>query len=289
MGLGVRTHFSLPPFQWFITPDAQKFGELTMAATPTITALRVTVQRTGESFELAVYAGMEPAALSQAVASRAGCSGASEFYMTAGKAAVLPLSASLPDGMELTLHHVADIGAPPAPPLQVGPSETTPNDSEAGGSVPLLARRPVVAPSADPAAIGMPKRQESACTAVEKQLDGLERLNRVSTDLANERTLLAWVRTGMAAIRTLFTYLALTGTTPGWHASVLATEIAMAALVLITAGTGVWRYFRLKAILGQKVPPRDFGRRTLRPFAVLVLATAMASAVGVSSQQWEKK
>lgn len=258
------------------------------AATPKVSTLRVTVRRTGESFELAVYDGMEPAALVQAVASRAGCSAASDFYMTAGsKAAVLPLSASLPDGMELTLHMVADIErTPPAPSLLTGPSETTPNDSEAGGAVPLLARRPAVAPSAEPATIELPKVEKQ--TTMQKQLDGLERLNRVSTDLANERTLLAWVRTAMAAIRTLFTYLGLTGTTPGWHASVLATEIAMATLVIITAVTGVWRYFRLKAIVGQKVPPRDFGRRSLRPFAALVLATAMASAVGVYSQQWEK-
>ena len=110
----------------------------------------------------------------------------------------------------------------------------------------------------------------------------------MSTDLANERTLLAWVRTAMAAIRTLFAYLSVSGTTPAWHASVIATEMAMSTLVILTACTGTYRYFRLKAIIGRKEVSPYFGRITLRPFAVLVVATCVASSIGCYSQQWEK-
>lgn len=60
----------------------------------------------------------------------------------------------------------------------------------------------------------------------------------------------------------------------------------MAVLVFATAATGVYRYFKLKAILAQKVPPRGFGRVTLRPLAVVLVATAVATTVGVCSQQW---
>ena len=66
-------------------------------------------------------------------------------------------------------------------------------------------------------------------------LEGMERFNRLSTDLANERTLLAWIRTSLAAIRTLFTYLGLSAISDYWRHTITATEVAMATLVVSTA------------------------------------------------------
>ena len=87
------------------------------------------------------------------------------------------------------------------------------------------------------------------------QLEGLERLSRLTTDLANERTLLAWTRTCLAAIRTSFAYLEISALALGWSVGLKITETAMATLVVAAAATGVWRYFKIKSILLQKVPP----------------------------------
>ena len=40
--------------------------------------------------------------------------------------------------------------------------------------------------------------------------------------------------------------------------------------------------------IGRKEVSPSFGRITLRPFAVLVVATCVASSIGCYSQQWEK-
>ena len=118
------------------------------------------------------------------------------------------------------------------------------------------------------------------------QLEGLERLSRLTTDLANERTLLAWVRTCLAAIRTTFAYLTLTADSAGWKASITATELAMSTLVLASAATGAWRYFKIKDVIMLKIPPAAFGRFTMRPLVALLLVTAVSTAVGIYSQQW---
>lgn len=266
-------------------------------------------------FEIAVFEGVEPAALRSAVAARASLSDGA-FYLTMSTdraGVVVPLSAAIPDGTTLVLHRTAVAAGVVSSPLtsalpaHVTSSTTAPQPSSASGSMlmPLLVDASNTNSSncngsAPPAVESL--EQEDTCAAApssshrrslsfargggSNQLEGVERLTRLTTDLANERTLLAWTRTTLAAIRTTFTYLELSGSTVGWLISIKVTEVMTAVLVVATALTGAWRYFKIKDIIGQKVPPRDFGRVSMRPLSLLVVLTSMVTALGVCSQQW---
>lgn len=277
--------------------------------------LHITVCDSLAAFDVAVFDGLEPSALRAAVAARA-CVPEGGFYLTASTdrtATVVPLSAAL-GGVSLVLHR-----APPAShaeaarrspkeddaaesllsdrsdsPGQPSRAKSTPALTRASSSIDPL-RTPLLGnESATPAGGAASDRWRVVRQAglfggrrVENQLEGLERLSRLTTDLANERTLLAWVRTCLAAIRTLFTYIGLTAAAGAWHAGLTATEGAMAVLVVATAALGAWRYFRIKEVLGQKLPPREFGRISLRPLIATLLLAAAGTAGGVWSQAWE--
>lgn len=78
-------------------------------------------------------------------------------------------------------------------------------------------------------------KRDAAADAVSNQICELERMNRMSTDLANERTLLAWNRTALAAIRTAFAFMSVKASTPTWKNTVIAAECAMGLIALLCA------------------------------------------------------
>ena len=57
----------------------------------------------------------------------------------------------------------------------------------------------------------------------------------------------------------------------------------MATLVVATAATGAWRYFKIKDVLAQKLPPREFGRFSMRPLVALIFITAIATTTGFTA------
>ena len=66
----------------------------------------------------------------------------------------------------------------------------------------------------------------------------------------------------------------------------LFTQMSMATVVLACAGLGAWRYFAIKRILNQKVPPHHFGRVSVRPLCALLILVAAATSTAIYAQQW---
>eukprot|EP00927_Polykrikos_kofoidii_P023802 TRINITY_DN21797_c1_g1_i1.p1 TRINITY_DN21797_c1_g1~~TRINITY_DN21797_c1_g1_i1.p1 ORF type:complete len:378 (+),score=56.60 TRINITY_DN21797_c1_g1_i1:171-1304(+) len=123
---------------------------------------------------------------------------------------------------------------------------------------------------------------------VQEMVNSVERMNRLTTDMANERTLLAWTRTCFAAIRTVVAYLNIhvpRHTGGLLSVSILITELAMAALVMVLAWTGQKRFNSIKDAISLKVPPPSFGRLSVRYTNAIVLLASVVTALGICTQQ----
>lgn len=183
---------------------------------------------------------------------------------------------------------VRDIDTEPlnerGPPMTAVETGTLPDYGEAWTFRRLLNRRSLsLSPERPPVARA---RLETQAAEME-MVTALERFNRLSTDLANERTLLAWVRTCLAAVRTGLSFLGVTAVAEWWISLYMA-QWGMLLLIVLASFFGAVRYYRLKAILEYKVPPRYFGRLSLTPMNALVVVASVATASGLAAQTWVK-
>ena len=105
----------------------------------------------------------------------------------------------------------------------------------------------------------------------EQFVDALTRLSRLTTDLANERTLLAWIRTALASARTTVSFLALSGSSPFGDVSTKICYIGFAVLALLMMAQGAERYRKIKSILQIPNPPLYFDRLTTLPLNLTLL------------------
>ncbi|CAK0830677.1 unnamed protein product, partial [Prorocentrum cordatum] len=129
----------------------------------------------------------------------------------------------------------------------------------------------------DTAGTGLPMAE------VEEAVANLDRFSRLSTDLANERTLLAWMRTSMAAFRSTVCFLSLVG-----GLSYQAARVMMVAACVVSAVSGIRRYSKIKQATFSPVPPREFGRLSIYWFAFLMVTCNLAIAAGMLSPSWAK-
>mmetsp|Transcript_7368 Transcript_7368/g.16130 ORF Transcript_7368/g.16130 Transcript_7368/m.16130 type:complete len:383 (-) Transcript_7368:47-1195(-) len=130
---------------------------------------------------------------------------------------------------------------------------------------------------------------QSSQEAREQQVNlvnAMEKFSRLATDLANERTLLAWVRTGLAAIRTIFPFYAMVATDRVGAIGLVTAQVIMAFYVLVLAYTGHNRYSAIKTILAQREPPDHFGRVTVRFASLVLFVSGAVVAFGICTRQW---
>lgn len=133
-----------------------------------------------------------------------------------------------------------------------------------------------------------PTTPVSPRTKQESLISSMQRMSRLSTDLANERNLLAWGRTALAAARTALAFLGLTGTTSFGDAAVYMTSIGFGVLAVWMVLQGGARYKRIKEILMLPEPPLYFGRISNVPIHVVMLALLILLVIGNSADQWSK-
>jgi uncharacterized membrane protein YidH (DUF202 family) len=100
-------------------------------------------------------------------------------------------------------------------------------------------------------------------------LDRVTRFNRLGTDLANERTMLAWTRTALATARTVFSFFAFDGITNGGKIAQHYVLIALGSMAFIAYSFGWHRFKQVKHALRRHDPPLYFNRLSANPLFVI--------------------
>jgi uncharacterized membrane protein YidH (DUF202 family) len=132
---------------------------------------------------------------------------------------------------------------------------------------------------------------EAAKKPVEKQkeqyIDALTRFSRLSTDLANERTLLAWIRTGLAASRTVCAFMGVEYLSTFGDISQRIVYIGMAITAIVMISQGLERYRKIKWILTLPNPPIEFDRLSVVPAHVALIGMLIIVLVNAAAVQWK--
>jgi uncharacterized membrane protein YidH (DUF202 family) len=129
----------------------------------------------------------------------------------------------------------------------------------------------------------------SQTEAVEVMMDRVNRFERLNSDLANERTMLAWHRTCLAAMRTALAFVAVTALQRRWRDAMMIIAGAMSIVVIVTSSSGMIRYRAIKQILEMKDPPNHFGRPSNKYLNTVVLFASAATALAICVRAWDRE
>ena len=119
-------------------------------------------------------------------------------------------------------------------------------------------------------------------------VDALTRLSRLNTDLANERNLLAWGRTALAAARTCLAFMGLEGVNAFGAVTARFCVIAFAVFATGIMALGLNRYKKIKHILGLRNPPIHFHRMTNTPMFTSMVGVFLLAFIVVCFNDWRK-
>ena len=119
-------------------------------------------------------------------------------------------------------------------------------------------------------------------------ISSMQRMSRLSTDLANERNLLAWGRTAMAAARTALAFLGLVGNNDFGVGLVYTTSIGFGVIAVWMMLQGGLRYKQIKNILLLPEPPIHFGRLSNNPVMLVLVALLVLLVIGNAADSWSK-
>jgi len=241
------------------------------------------------------------------------------FTSGAATDAIVPLCEGLPDGVRLTMHVTAHSAAgnssrpsgapappPPAASAPAAPPAAPPTQAEqedaAAKKLQAIQRghmsRKQGVPLYDEATrylrrtcgVCMPwvsngeqyekVKEHKADNEEDEVVRGMAKMSRLATDMANERTLLAWIRTILAVMRTVFACIGMVGVGAVWGAVHNVSIFLTIVMMLVASYVGISRYLKVGKIVKQKEIPTFFGRVPIWPvnaatgLAVITVAAA---------------
>mmetsp|Transcript_106890 Transcript_106890/g.307410 ORF Transcript_106890/g.307410 Transcript_106890/m.307410 type:complete len:256 (-) Transcript_106890:316-1083(-) len=239
----------------------------------------VTIRYGLDSCGLSLYEGAEPASLNCAVDAFFNLGGVPFFLTLVGSPSVVPLSAALPPGVTLQLHLARPRGSTSP---RLAQRAMSPAASSATPAAPVTLEMPMVGQAAGADAtcpVSFEARSNFMAESMAKvaaATESIDRFSRLSTDMSNERTLLAWTRTGMAGLRTAFAYLAVVGTESSWEIPLGFARLAMISAVLVAVISGNMRYIAIKRLTFLPVPPQHFGRISMHWYETVLAMSLIA-------------
>jgi len=121
----------------------------------------------------------------------------------------------------------------------------------------------------------------------EQYIDALTRFSRLSTDLANERTLLAWIRTALACGRTVCAFMGVEYLSTFGNYSQRIVYIGFAVMAIAMLVQGLERYRKIKWVLTLPNPPIEFDRLSTVPAHAVLISMLCLVLINAASVQWK--
>lgn len=106
------------------------------------------------------------------------------------------------------------------------------------------------------------------------EANDLPSAKEINTDLANERTVLAWIRTGLAVIRTVFSFATMKGLTKVSLAADVVVTIVLSISAVISLYVG-WQRFAVVRMAGVI----NARRMSIKPLMVVFLGVTLTCCV----------